>query len=80
MSHLDQQTRYTITVEGPIDPALVDWCGPFTKVQEQMPDGGSITHLAGIATDQAGLVGIIRHLHGLGVVLLCVERCKSNQE
>lgn len=79
MSHLDQPTRYTITVEGRIDQELVDWCGPFTAVHEWTPDGAPITRLAGLAADQAGLVGIIRHLHGLGIVLLCVERCPSDQ-
>jgi hypothetical protein len=27
-----------------------------------------------LVTDQAGIVGVIRHLHGLGIVLLAVER------
>ena len=29
MSHLDERTRYTITVEGAVDPNLADWCGPL---------------------------------------------------
>jgi hypothetical protein len=75
MSHLDQPTHYAITIEGGIDPTLADWCGPLTSTPEQLPDGALITRLTGIVTDQAGLVGIIRRLHGLGVVLICVERC-----
>ena len=75
MSHLDERTRYTITVEGPIDPSLADWCGPLTITTAQRPDEVTVTTLSGITTDQAGLVGIIRHLHGLGIVLLTVERC-----
>jgi len=75
MSHLDERTRYTITVEGPIDPSLADWCGPLTIATAPGPDEGTVTTLSGINADQAGLVGIIRHLHGLGIVLLTVERC-----
>lgn len=74
MSHLDQGARYTILIEGSADPSLVDWCGPITIKTEQARDGAIITRLSGIAVDQAGIVGIIRHLHGLGVVLLCMKR------
>ena len=74
MSHLDQPSRYTILIEGSADPSLVDWCGPVTITSEGAQDGTTITRLEGIAVDQAGIVGIIRHLHGLGVVLLCVKR------
>lgn len=79
MSHLDERTRYTITVEGTVDPSLADWCGPLTITTTQAPGGGAITTMSGITTDQAGLVGIIRHLHGLGIVLLTVERCALPQ-
>ena len=74
MSHLDQPSRYTILIEGSADPALVDWCGPVTITTEQAQDGTILTRLGGITVDQAGIVGIIRHLHGLGVVLLCMNR------
>jgi hypothetical protein len=76
MSHLDERTQYAITVEGTVDAALADWCGPLTLQPGRLPDGVSITILADIVADQAGLVGIIRHLHGLGIVLLFVERCR----
>ena len=74
MSHLDERTRYTITVEGTVDPSLADWCGPLTIAAAQGPDEGMVTTLSEITADQAGLVGIIRRLHGLGIVLLTVER------
>jgi hypothetical protein len=74
MAHLDERTRYTITIEGSVDPALADWCGPVTIQSTEALGGTTITVLSGISADQAGLVGILRHLHGLGVVLLYVER------
>ena len=79
MSHLDARTRYTITVAGTVDPTLADWCGPLTITAASGPDEGMVTTLSGITADQAGLVGIIRHLHGLGIVLLTVERCTLAQ-
>lgn len=79
MSHLDERTRYTITVEGTIDPTLADWCGPLTLAPIPGPNGATITAISDIVADQAGLVGIIRHLHGLGIVLLTVERCESGE-
>jgi hypothetical protein len=78
MSHLDERTGYTITVEGTIDATLADWCGPLTIAAAQAPDGTKVTTLSGLVADQAGIVGIIRHLHGLGVVLLTVERGKCD--
>jgi hypothetical protein len=80
MSHLDQQARYAVTVAGSIDPTLAEWCGPLTITQEQMPGGALVTHLTDIVADQAGLVGMIRRLHGLGVVLLYIERCASSSD
>jgi hypothetical protein len=76
MAHLDERIRYTITVEGTVDPSLADWCGPLTIAAGQGPSGATVTTLSGIQADQAGLVGIIRHLHGLGIVLLAIERCE----
>ncbi len=79
MSHLEERTRYTVTVEGTVDANLADWCGPLTITTAQRPDEGTVTTLSGIIADQAGLVGIIRHLHGLGIVLLTVQRCALAQ-
>jgi hypothetical protein len=79
MPHLDHLSRYTIIVEGAVDEAIADWCGPLTITTSRTPDGSLVTCLADIVADQAGLVGIIRRLHGLGVVLLCVERCAPTQ-
>ncbi len=74
MPHLDQKAQYVIKTEGCIDATLVDWFGPV-EITSVVPDGGeAITTLSGIVTDQAGLVGLIRHLHGLGLVLLSIER------
>ena len=73
MAHLDQTADYEIRVAGYVDHTVVDWFGPM-----QIEDGGDgttcVTALTHIVTDQAGIVGLIRHLHGLGIVLLSIER------
>ena len=74
MSHLDQKTNYVIKIQGRIDESLVDWYGPVHMAAAAAGIDGVVTTLSGIATDQAGLVGLIRHLHGLGLALLSVER------
>ena len=79
MSHLEERTRYTITVEGTVDPSLADWCGPLIVTTAKGPDDVTVSTLSGIIADQAGLVGIIRRLHGLGIVLLTVERCALSE-
>ena len=74
MSQLDQTIRYTIRLEGSVDATLADWYGAMQIAHDRGADGRPITTLAGEVTDQAALVGLVRHLHGLGLVLLAVER------
>jgi hypothetical protein len=79
MSHLEQPADYIITIEGCIDCALVEWSGPISIASIVTDDDQATTILSGIETDQAGLVGLIRYLHGLGIVLLSVVRVDYNQ-
>ena len=79
MPRLDEHADYVIKVQGHIDENLVDWFGPL-NIASSVKDGDqAITLISGIVTDQAGLMGLIRHLHGLGVVLLSVERIAHYQ-
>lgn len=74
MSHLDETARYTIQVQGTVDTALAAWFGPVQIEHALGEDGLVVTTLAGVVADQAALVGLVRYLHGLGLVLLVVER------
>ena len=74
MSQLDQAVSYTIRIEGSIDDALAGWFGPMQLEPSDGTDGRQITTLSGEVADQAALVGLVRHLHGLGIVLLSIER------
>jgi hypothetical protein len=72
-SSLNSQNVYEITVRGEID---LSWLTGFGTVDIQTGSNtGSSppSTLFKIVTDQAGLVGLIRRLHGLGVVLVSVR-------
>ncbi len=79
MPHLDQKARYVIQTEGDVDASLVDWFGPVEIASVEREGGEAITTLSGIVADQAGLVGLIRHLHGLGLVLISIERVSTHE-
>ncbi len=74
MPRLDESADYIIKVQGHIDASLADWFGPLDIVTAADEGEQVITILSGTLADQAGLLGLIRHLHGLGVVLLSIER------
>jgi hypothetical protein len=74
MARIDERAIYTILVQGPIDASLADWCGPVTITSTKSADGQLVTTLSGIEMDQAGLMGVTRHLHGLGIILLAIRR------
>ncbi len=74
MPHLDQKAQYVIKTAGCIDAPLIDWFGPIEIASVVETSGEALTTLSGIVADQAGLVGLVRHLHGLGLVILSIER------
>lgn len=80
MPRLDEQAEYVIKVQGHIDATLADWFGPLNIISGVDEGHRVISTLAGLVADQAGLLGLIRHLHGLGIVLLSVERIARRQQ
>lgn len=80
MAALDENAMYTIKLKGRIEENLADWIGPIHVVTNTTEGGSAITTLSGIVTDQAGLVGLTRRLHWLGIVLLSVERADVRQQ
>lgn len=78
MINLDSENVYEITVRGEID---ISWLTAFGKVegQPELIEGeGYQSTLFKIGIDQAGLVGLIRRLHGLGVVLVSVRQAPQS--
>ena len=62
---------YRIEVQGQVDENVFNATSPLQmKVVRRDTD----TTLFTICADQSGLIGLIRHLHGQGFVLLSVTR------
>ena len=70
---LNSQNRYEIKVHGQLDES---WSNGFEKAKirvETLVDNNKITTFSDVVMDQAALVGLIRRLHGLGIVLISVR-------
>lgn len=79
MARIDQVASYTIVLQGYADATLVDWCGPVTMVTTEAEGAPAVTTLAELRTDQAGIFGVARYLHGLGMVLLSIVRNETEE-
>jgi len=66
----DQTTHYEIELRGRVD---ADWLRSFDSSVEIVADEAGqregLTVLS-VHTDQSGIVGLLRNLHGLGVTIL----------
>jgi len=69
----DTATHYRIEVQGQVD---VEWLQGFDNLPQINVDQArqvqDITVLD-VHTDQAGIVGLVRRLHGLGIMILQFE-------
>lgn len=70
---LNSQNRYEIKVHGQLDVSWMGWFGEAKVQVETLPDDNQMTTLSEIVMDQAGLVGLIRRLHGHGIVLISIQ-------
>ncbi len=69
---MDDINTYEIRIRGPVEEDDLNAASPLRlTVVESGPEAALLT----VRADQAGMVGLIRHLHGLGFVLLAVVRC-----
>lgn len=62
---------YQIRIEGQIVESEI---APFSPPGWKLEPGGKGASLLTVKTDQSGLVGLIRHLHGLGFALISIHR------
>jgi hypothetical protein len=60
---------YHIQLHGHVDESEVNAMTPLQMALERAE--ASVT-LFSVRTDQSGLIGLLRHLHGLGLILLSV--------
>lgn len=71
----DVQT-YAILLRGRIDPGEIGAASPL-RVKVEFPEEQN-TKLV-VRTDQSGVIGLLRYLHGRGFVILSVNR-KNDRE
>lgn len=71
---LNSQNTYEIRIHGQPDDSWREWFGDAQVKVESLADGGQATTFSNIVMDQAGLVGLIRRLHGRGIVLISVRQ------
>jgi hypothetical protein len=71
---LNSQNRYEIRIYGQADDSWRGWFGEAQVRSETLADGVETTTFSNVFMDQAGLVGLIRRLHGMGIVLLSIQQ------
>lgn len=70
---LNSQNVYEITVYGQLNGSWLEWFGDAKHNAEALTDAYQATTFSEVVMDQAGLVGLIRRLHSIGVVLISVR-------
>jgi len=71
---LNSQNRYEIKVYGQFDDSWLDWFGEAEIRAEILEDDNQVTTFSNVVLDQAGLVGLIRRLHGMGILLKSIRQ------
>lgn len=71
---LNSQNTYEIKVYGQPDDSWREWVSDAHIKVETLADGSQATTFTDVVMDQAGLVGLIRRLHGHGIVLISVRQ------
>ncbi len=67
---------YEIEVAGLIDKVWEDWL-EAPCMQCTVKEGRPVTRLTVRMRDQAGLIGVLRQLHGMGLELVSVTRLRK---
>jgi len=62
---------YHIEVQGQVDEKVFNIISPIQVTVEQ---GNAVSTLLTLDTDQSGLVGLVRHIHHQGFVILSLSR------
>jgi hypothetical protein len=64
-------STYTIEIRGPVDERSFNALSPL---QATVLRSDPAATLFAVSADQSGLIGLLRHLHGQGFVLLSLAR------
>ena len=71
---LNSQNRYEIKVYGQVDESWLGWFGNAKVCVETLAGNEQVTTFFDVVMDQAALVGLIRRLHGRGIVLISIRQ------
>ena len=73
---MHQVKTYHVEVRGPVEEKAFNETSPLqiTVVPVDAGQPPVATTLASVCTDQSGLIGLMRHLHHQGFVVLSVHR------
>ncbi|HLO33721.1 MAG TPA: hypothetical protein VK249_31525 [Anaerolineales bacterium] len=71
---LNSQNNYEIKIYGQLDDSWLGWVGQAKALVEIVADNSQVTTFSDVVMDQTGLVGLIRRLHGLGIVLISIRQ------
>jgi hypothetical protein len=71
---MEDINTYHIRLRGPVGLEDLDVSSPLRLT---VTESGPAAALLTFSADQAGMVALIRHLHGLGFVILDVIRCSE---
>jgi len=71
---LNSQHKYEIKVCGQLDDSWLVLFGGAEFLTAMLDDNIQVTTVSNVVMDQAGLVGLIRRLHGLGIVLISIRQ------
>jgi hypothetical protein len=72
--NLNSQNKYEIKIYGQLDHSWLVGLADAKAPIDIMTDDSELSTLSNIVMDQAGLVGLIRRLHGLGIVLISIRQ------
>jgi len=61
---------YTLTLHGELE---ANFASTFCPPETMFVRGGKTLRLANLRLDQSGLIGLLRHLHNIGCVILALE-------
>ena len=71
---LNSQNNYEIKISGQPNETWLYWFGGSDFHTEILPDDRQVTTFSNVHMDQTGQVGLIRRLHGMGIVLLSIQQ------
>ena len=63
---------YHFQIQGQVDEAEINAMSPLQLTRDEVEVDTAVTQFS-IHTDQSGLIGLMRHLHGRGFVFLSVH-------